>query len=158
VGTLAARIGKGGKTETDGRFIASSVMAVSLLAVAFEVAALLLARTFAGHSPMDANVELALAPVVALAGSIFGIRMVFPLSQLGSVKTAWDLFLFLLALLAIGYFFKKFYGWGIFFVGGFTQLSVVLAVAVFFIVRLTRRALGLSRPSTANSENVPMKG
>lgn len=156
-GTTAARIGKGGKTDADGRLIASAVMGVALLAVALEVFVLFIARAVGGMSPLDANVALLLAPVLALGGSIFGIRMVFPLSELGSVRTAADLFIFLLACGALGWFFSKFNGWGIYFVGSFMQLIVVLAVALFFIWRLWRRALGLNKPAPPSPSAWPTR-
>ena len=126
-------------------------MGIALLAVAVEVFALFIGRTLGGRSPLDANAALLLAPIIALGGSIFGIRMVFPLSELGSVRTAADLFIFLLACSGLAYFFSKFNGWGIYFFGSFTQLVVVLAVAVFFIWRLWRRALGMQQARHACS-------
>lgn len=144
LGTVAAKIGKGGKTDADGRMIASGVMGLALFAVALEFFALFIARAVEGQSLLDANLILVLAPIIALGGSAFGIKMVFPLSELGSVKTAADLFIFLLALGGLGYFFSKFNGWSLHFFGSFTQLVVVLALAIFFMWRLFRRAMGLS--------------
>ena len=158
VGTVAARIGKGGKTEADGRLIASTVMGVALVAVALEFFALFIARAVEGKSLLDANAVLVVAPLVALVGSAIGIRMVFPLSELGSVRTAADLTIFLLALAGLGYFFSKFRGWGIVFFGSFLQLVVVLAVAIFFIWRLWRRALGMNpKPAPANPPGWPVR-
>lgn len=157
VGTVAAKIGKGGKTDADGRMIASAVIGVALVAVALEFFALFIARAVEGKSLLDANLVLILAPLIALGGSAFGIRMIFPLSELGSVRTAADLFIFLLALGGIGYFFSKFHGWGIIFFGSFTQLVVVLAVAFFFMWRLFRRAMGMNKkPLTPRPEGWPV--
>src|SRR4051812_8050230 len=97
-GTVAAKIGKGGKTDADGRMIASGVMGAAIFAVALEFFVLFIARALEGKSLLDANLVLVLAPIIALGGSAFGLKMVFPLSELGSVRTAADLFIFLLAL------------------------------------------------------------
>lgn len=157
-GTVAAKIGKGGKTDTDGRMIASAVMGVALFAVALMFFALFIARAVEGKSLLDANLILVLAPIIALGGSAFGIRMVFPLSELGSVRTAADLFIFLIALAGLGYFFSKFNGWSLHFFGSFPQLVVALAVTIFFIWRLFRRAMGLNgkKPATARPEGWPV--
>ena len=143
LGTGLSWIGKGGKTDQDGRLIASAFIGVSLLAVTLEVFFLFLARTLHNASPLDANVALLLAPIISLVGCVAGIRMVFPLSELGSVRTAADLGAFLLCCAAIAWFFSKFRGWSLIFFGSFTQLVVVLAIAVFFMRRLYRRAFGL---------------
>jgi hypothetical protein len=145
VGTLLAFIGKGGKTDEDGRLIASLVMGVSMLAVMLEVVALFLARSLHDFSPLDANAALLAAPILCLVGSAVGVRLVFPLSELGSVRTALDLAYFLAACGLVVWFFSMFRGWSIVFFGTFTQLIVVGIITLFFLRRMFRRTFGLDR-------------
>lgn len=142
LGTVLASVGKGGKTDADGRFIASAVMATALLAVLGEVVFLFIARSQYGVGLLDANALLLLAPVICLGGAILGIRQVFPLNELGSVRVAADMGLLLLILGGVLWLFSRFRGWGILFVGTFTQLLVVSAIALFFVWRLWRRVWG----------------
>jgi hypothetical protein len=141
VGTLLAWLGKGGKSDADGRFIASTLIGLSLVLVAGELCVLFLARALHGTSPLDANLALLLSPLVCLAGSVVGIRWVFPLNELGSVRTAADLGFFLLVLAAVTWFLSKFHGWGLYFFGTFGQLVVVGALTALFLYWLFRRAL-----------------
>ncbi len=151
VGTVLAWIGKAGKTDADGRFVASTLMGVALFAVSLELVVLFLAQALHDRSPLDANAALIAAPVVCLVASVVGVRMVFPLSELGSVRTAVDLGAFLLCCAALVWFMSKFRGWSLMFFGSFTQLLVALALAAFFLRRMYRRAFGVDRapPSTA---------
>jgi hypothetical protein len=142
LGSLAAWVGKGGKTDADGRLIASGVMAVALGAVLLEVLALGIALGVKNLSLFDANLLLLVSPVLCLVGCVLGIRRVFPLSQLGSVKSAVDVSAFVVACLAVMYFFSKFRGWSLVFFGSFAQLLVVLLLAALLIWRLYKRAFG----------------
>ncbi len=144
-GTALAWIGRGGKTDADGRFIASVLMGAAMLSVALEILAVFVARTALGARLMDANALLLAAPVVCLVGSIVGVRAVFPLSELGSVRAAADIGAFLVAAGLAVFFLSKFRGWGIMFLGGFMQLVIVTAIAGFFLYRLYRRAFGFER-------------
>lgn len=143
VGTLAARVGKGGKTDADGKLIASLVMGLALVAVVLEVGCLFIARSALGADVLQANVLLVVAPVVCLAGSVVGLRLVFPLTELGSVRTAVDLGAFLLACAAVVWLASRF-RWGVLFVGSIGQLVVILALAALVLRRMYRRAFGAS--------------
>jgi hypothetical protein len=94
---------------------------------------------------LDADVRLVVAPLLCLVGCVVAIKLVFPLSQLGGVKTASDLALLLLVCACVIWFFSKFRGWGILFFGSFLQLIVVLAIVIYFMRRLYRRAFHLDR-------------
>lgn len=146
VGTALAWVGKGGRTDADGRFIASAVVALAFLGVLVELAAIFVARAVHGVGVFDANLLLLLAPLLCLAGSLLGIRLVFPLSELGSIRTALDVGLFVVACGAVLWFLSKFRGWGIVFFGGLGQLLLLGVVAAFFLWRLYRRAFGRTRP------------
>jgi hypothetical protein len=151
-GTLLAWIGKGGRTDRDGRFVASALVGFSFALVLFEAAAVFAARSALGASLLDANALLLAAPVICLAGSLLGIRAVFPLSELGSVRAMSDAAAFLAACAGALWLLSKFRGWGVLFLGSFVQLIVVGAVGLFFLWRLYRRAFGHSgRASTSTS-------
>ncbi|MBX3471760.1 MAG: hypothetical protein KF878_33305 [Planctomycetes bacterium] len=141
VGTVAARIGKGGRTDADGRLIASLVMGVALLAVVVEVGCLFVARTALGADLLHANLLLVVAPVLCLAGSVAGLRMVFPLSELGSVRTALDVAGFLAACAAVVWVASRFH-FGLVFLGSLGQLVVIVLLAGVVLWRLWRRAVG----------------
>lgn len=139
VGTIAARIGKGGKTDADGRLIASAVMGLALVAVIAEVGCLFVARSALGADLTQANALLVVAPVVCLIGSVVGLRLVFPLSELGSVRTALDMGAFLLACAAVVWLASRF-RWGVVFFGSVGQLVILLVLAGLVLRRMWRRA------------------
>jgi hypothetical protein len=141
-GTIAARIGKAGKTDADGKLIASLVMGLALMAVVLEVACLFIARSALGADLLQANPLLLVAPVVCLAGAVVGLRLVFPLTELGSVRTAIDLGAFLLACAGVVWLASKF-RWGVLFIGSIGQLVVILALAALVLRRMYRRAFGI---------------
>ncbi len=142
VGTFAAWVGRGGKTDADGRLIASVVMGVALAAVLLEVLALGIALGLKNQSVLDANLLLLVAPIVCLVGCVLGIRRIFPLNELGSVKSAVDVSVFVLACLAVIWAFSRFRGWSVVFFGSFGQLVVVGLFAALLLWRLYKRAFG----------------
>lgn len=146
VGTVLAYIGKGGKTDADGRFIASTVMAVAMLAVLLQVVLLGYVFTAQGLSLMNVNLVLLVAPPLCLLGSALGIRLVFPLSELGSVRTVLDLLSFLVACAVVLWLLSMFRGWSVIFLGSVWQLLAIAALTIFFLRRMYRRAFGLDRP------------
>lgn len=141
-GTLLARLGKAGKTEAEGRFIASVVVGVGLVAIVLEVMALFVAHTLLRRSFLDADVLLLAAPVVCLTGCLLGIRWVFPLNELASVRTFLDVGAFLAACVAVIWLFTKFRGWGFIFFGGIAQFVAIVALGAALLQRLYRRAFG----------------
>jgi hypothetical protein len=154
VGTLLAWIGRGGRTDADGRFIANLVVGLALIAIVVEAAGLVIGSSVFGKSALDANVMVVAAPVIAFAGSVLGIRMVFPLNELASVRTIADVGAFVIASALVLWLFSKFHGWGVMFIGSFLQLMVVAVLGWFFLRRLYRRAFGLdaardSRPRSS---------
>ena len=149
VGTIAALIGRGGKTDTDGRLIASVVMAIALAAVLLEVLALGIAIGLKNQTVLAADLLLLVAPILCLIGCVIGIRRVFPLNELGSVKSAVDVSAFVLACLAMMWIFSKFRGWSLVFFGSFGQLIVVGLFAALLLWRLYKRAFGGISRSTA---------
>lgn len=140
LGTLLTRAGKAGKTDAEGRSIASVVVGVGLLAVIVEVLAMFLARSVLGQSVLDGNVLLLAAPLLCLAGCLAGIRWVFPLSELASVRTFLDVGAFVAACLGAVWLFSKFRGWGLLFFGDIGQLAALLVFGYFLLRRLYRRA------------------
>lgn len=146
VGTVAAWIGKGGKTDKDGRFFANLAVGFGLLALILEVLVIVIARAAFSASLMDANVLLLFGPPLALVLGLLGVRLVFPLSELGSAKTARAAVLFVLLVVAIIWFFGQFRGWGVIFFGSVAQLAALGVLAWFLLRRLGRRALGKGEP------------
>ena len=143
VGTLAAWVGRGGKTDKDGIFIANMVITVAMAIFAFAVIAGLIGLTVMNKSLLDGDLILLFSPLVCALGTFFGIRKVFPLSELSSVHTLKDVGLFLLACIAVWFIFKSFRGWGIIFFGTVTQL-IFWGVAGFWLIhRLAKRAAGI---------------
>ncbi len=141
VGTIAAALGKLGKTQEDGKQIASVVLTVAVICVVLEGMLLTVARGALGLPLLGMDVRLLAAPLVCLAGSVLGIRLVFPLSAIGSVKTMTDLLLFIGSIAAIAWLFSRF-RWGVYFIGSIGQLLAITAVAIWFLRRLYRRTFG----------------
>ena len=141
IGTIAARLGKAGKTDADGRFIASGVVGVALVAIVLEALGLVLAGGVLGLSLLDVDARVAGAPILCLIGCLIGIRWVFPLSELGSVKMFGDVGLFILAITAVAWLFSKFRGWGLYFVGGLGEALVLGGLCLVLLRRLYQRAL-----------------
>ena len=142
IGTLLAWIGKGGRTDRDGRLIASSVVLFGLGAFLLEVLAVAVGRLAFERSILEVNVILVIAPVACLAGCVLGIRLVFPLNQLASVRSMTDVGLFVAACLVVLWLFSKFRGWGIVFWGDLGQLLIIGVLGFFLLKRLYRRATG----------------
>ena len=142
VGTVLARMGKAGDTDRDGRAIASLVVggAVLWLIVVMMVAAI--ASAGFNKSLFDAHVLLLASPLLCLAASLIGIRWVFPLNELGSVKTLRDVGLFVLACVVGLWLLSRFRGWGIAFLGGIGDLLVIAGLAVGLMRVLYARAFG----------------
>jgi hypothetical protein len=139
IGTIAARIGKAGRTDADGRFIASGLVGASILLVMLEVCGLVIGRSV-GANVGHANVQLLVAPLICLFGSLVGIRLVFPLNELGSVRTLFDVAAFALSGAGIVWFLSKFRGWGIVFFGSLFQLVAITVLVIVLMRRVYRRA------------------
>jgi hypothetical protein len=143
VGTIGAWIGKGGQTDSDGRLIASTVIGGAILAVVVEIASIAIGQSLYDGSVLHADVALLAAPLVCLVLCLIGIRSVFPLNELASIRTLADVGALLVACGAAVWFFAKFRGWGIVFLGSLGQLVVVALLCGLFLRRLYRRAFGL---------------
>lgn len=139
-GSLLARIGKGGHSESDGRAIASVVIGGAVVVLIVAVAALAIAHAGFKKSPFDANVLLLAAPLVCVACSIAGIHWVFPLSELATVRTVRDVGVFVIACAAGLWLLSTFRGWGVLFLGGIGDLVVIGVMAVALLRVLYRRA------------------
>jgi hypothetical protein len=150
LGTLLAWLGKLGRSDRDGRWLASALIGVAIGAVVLEALALLVARYAVGASLLEADAALLAAPVVCLSASIAGIRLLFPIGQLASVRSAADVGLFLLAGVAALWLLSKFRGWGFVFLGWTGDFFVIVALAAVLLRRLHRRAFG-ARPAVAEA-------
>jgi hypothetical protein len=133
VGTTAAFIGKGGKTDTDGKLIASTVMALAMTFFALDVLFVCYGVFIAHASLLDTNLFLLTAPVLCLVLSVVGLRTVFPLGQLGSTRVIRDVGFFCLVVGMVAWFLSKFHGWSIVFLGSFGQLLVAGLVVLVML-------------------------
>jgi hypothetical protein len=133
VGTTAAYIGKGGKTDADGKAIASTVMALALTFFALEVLFVSYGVFVAHTSLLETNLFLLAAPVLCLVLSVVGLRTVFPLGQLGSTRVIRDVGAFCMVVGAVAWFLSKFHGWSIVFLGSFGQLLVAGVVVLVML-------------------------
>lgn len=140
LGTLLAYLGKGGRSDRDGRAIANVVIGGAVLWAVVAVLAMALARFGFNKGPLDAHVMLLAAPIVCMIGSVYGIRWVFPLNELASVRTLRDVGAFLLACAVGLWLLSKFRGWGIWFLGSLADLLLVATLAVVLLRTLFRRA------------------
>lgn len=145
LGTLLAFIGKGGKTDEDGRFIASMVMGLAMFAVVLEVMAIFVGVYIRGSSLMDANAALLAAPIICLVGSVLGLRLVFPLAEIGVVRSILDMVGFFVSCLFVIWFMSKFNGWYIGIHGSLFTFVIIVVIGLFFLRRQYRRAFGLDR-------------
>lgn len=139
-GTLLARIGKAGASDRDGRAIASVVVGGAVFWLIVAVMAAAIAHAGFKKSLFDASALLLISPLLCLAASIAGIRWVFPLSELASVRTLRDVGLFVLACAVGLWLLSRFRGWGIGFLGGIGDLLVIGGLAVFLLRTLYSRA------------------
>lgn len=140
LGSLLAYLGKGGRTDRDGRAIANVVIGGAVLWTVVAVLALALARFGFDKGLLDAHVMLLAAPAVCLVGSVIGIRWVFPLNELATVRTLGDVGVFLLACAVGLWLLSKFRGWGIWFLGGLADLALIGVFALFLLRSLYHRA------------------
>lgn len=145
VGTALAWLGKGGRTDRDGRLVASLLVGFGISAVVVLIVALAVAHLAFARSVLDANLVLLASPVVCLAGCLLGARWLFPLNELASVRTFADVGFFVLACAVVLWLFSKFRGWGIVFWGDLVQLALIGGLGYFLLRRLYRRAFGRHR-------------
>jgi hypothetical protein len=139
VGIAAAWVGSTGRSDRDGRLFADLTLGLGFVLFALEILAVSIAEIAFDKGLLDANFLLLVAPLLALGLSLLGIRLIFPLSELGSAQTARDVFLFVVALLVVVWLFSKFRGWGIVFFGGLVQLLLVGVLLAFLLRYLFRR-------------------
>lgn len=140
VGTLGAWIGKSGKTEKDGIFLANLVIWIATGVFAFSVIAALIGMSVMGKSLLQGDLVLLCAPIVCVTGTYYGIRKIFPLGELSSAHTLKDVGIFLIGCLAVWFIFKTFRGWGIIFFGSVFQLVAWLVAGYWLMRRLAKRA------------------
>lgn len=152
VGTALAWIGKQGRTDKDGRVIASLVIGLAVVFAAAVLAGLGIALPTLGRSLLQANVLLIAAPVACVVASLLGMSRVFPLRELASVRTLTDIAMFFAACAAAIWLLSKFRGWGVLFFGSLGQLLVIGVFAFVLLRRLFRRAFGTGQTLTGLRE------
>lgn len=142
LGTALARVGRGGRTDKDGRFAADVMVVFGLAAFALELVAIGIAHFGFHQGLLQANALLLLGPLLALGLSFVGARLVFPGTSLGSIRAARAALLLAGVLLAVFWLFSQFRGWGIVFFGDVAQLVVIGTLLALLVRHLYRRALG----------------
>ena len=143
-GALLARIGKGGRSDREGRAIASIVIGGAVLVLMMFIIALVIAQTGFSKGVFDANALLLAAPLLCLISSVAAIHWVFPLSELATVRTLRDVALFVIACAVGLWLLSRFRGWGVMFLGGLGELVVIGVMALALLRALYRRARGHS--------------
>ena len=140
VGIALAWIGRGGRTDEDGRAFANIFVFVAV--VQFVVAVILgyVGVAFLDRSLWDTDLLLLAAPWIWLILSIVGLRRIFPLSELTTWRSVLDVAGFVAVCAALVWFLSMFRGWGIFFIGSLVELLIILALAIVLIRQLFRRA------------------
>ncbi|MBF0407158.1 MAG: hypothetical protein HQM10_07385 [Candidatus Riflebacteria bacterium] len=139
VGAVFAAIGKRGKTDRDGRFVANFVIGASLLFFILETIILFIAHRFFSANLIQADAMLVASGPLCLAGSLFFIKLIFPLTELTIIHSIAD-FIVLLIFCSIAFWFiSKFRGWGIYFFGGITEMITIGIVMFVFLGRLFSR-------------------
>lgn len=141
LGAGLAWIGKGGRTDRDGRVIASVFVGLGFILLLLEFSLVVLAKSIVDADIWSHNALLLISPLLYLVIAVSLIRTVFPLSQLGSVRQAGDIAAFLVVCLAVVWLFKRFH-WGVVFFGSITQMLIIAVIAGVFIYRMALRAAG----------------
>ncbi len=149
VGTGLARLGKGGKTDADGKLIASLVIGAAVLLLLLDLTGLWVASKVLRKDivtvALRADAVLLLGPPLCLVASILGMRLVFPLGQLATIRTLRDVGLLLAAGGAALWLLGQFKGWGIWFLGGISELVVLGVLGAGLVAYLVRRASSAPR-------------
>jgi hypothetical protein len=144
-GTAAAAIGKGGRTDRDGRAIASVAVALGAAALLVMLLAIHAAHAYFNRDLLDGDVRLVVAPLVMAIGCVYGAHRVFPLGELGVARTIGSLGLAFGLCWGAIWFFSMFRGWHVVFWGSFLELVVVVIVFAWYVRRLLRRAFARER-------------
>ena len=140
VGTWAAIIGKGGRTDRDGRVYANVLILVAVAQFVLTMVVGFVGIVFLDRSIWDTDILLIVAPWVWLLLSVGGLRQVFPLSELATWRSVVEVFQFFAVCAALVWIFSMFRGWGIWFIGSLAELLIVMALAILLIRRLFHRA------------------
>ena len=144
VGTLGTWIGKRGKTEKDGIFLANLVIWIATGVFVFAVIVALIGMSME-KSLLQGDFMLLCAPIACVTGTFFGIRKIFPLGELSSTHTLKDIGVFLIGCLVVWFIFKTFRGWGILFFGSVIQLVLWLSAGYWLMRRMAKRAFGKTK-------------
>jgi len=140
VGITMAWIGRGGRTDEDGRAFANIFVFVAALQFVLAMIIGYVGIAFLDRSLWDTNLLLLAAPWIWFILSIGGLRQIFPLSELTSWRSVLDVAGFFAICAALVWFLSMFRGWGIFFIGSLLELLIILVLAVLLVRQLFLRA------------------
>lgn len=148
IGAVATRIGKGGQTEEDGRFIGGVVVAFGIAVALIEAVAVVFALRYKAKMLADVSLMLLLAPPICCAASLYGVSLSFPLKTLGGFQRMVNLLGLTALSLGILWLLSRFH-WGIVFFGGLAQAGAIFLVIAVLVRKLFLRAFS-SEPEKAD--------
>jgi len=151
IGAIATRIGKGGQSEEDGRFIGGVVAAFGATVLALEIVGLVLVWRLKPAAIADTSLALLAAPPVCCAASLYGVSLSFPLRTLGGFERMVSLVGLSAVLLGLLWLLSRFH-WGIVFFGGLAQAGLIFLVIAVIIRTLFKRAFSSRGSESADTE------
>jgi hypothetical protein len=140
VGIVLAWIGRGGRSQEDGKAFANAFVFAAVVQFVVAMIGGYVGVAFLERSLLDTSLLLLVAPWVWLTLSVFGLRLIFPLSELTSWRSILDVGAFFAVSAALIWFLSMFRGWGVLFFGSLVQLVLILAFAAFLLRQLFVRA------------------
>jgi hypothetical protein len=140
LGIGMAWVGRGGRTDEDGRVIADVMVLVGVVQFVLAMTVAYVGAAFLERRLFDTDVMLLAAPWVWLALTVVGVRQVFPLSELASWRSLRAVIAFFAVAAVFLWLLSKFRGWGIFFLGSLAELAVLLVLGGLLIRQLYQRA------------------
>ncbi len=140
VGVTLALVGRGGRTDEDGRVIANVLVLVAVIQFVVAMVVGYVGVAFLERSLFDADFLLLAAPWVWLVLTLGGVRRVFPLNDLASWHSVRDVAGFFAVCAAFVWFLSMFRGWGIFFIGSLVELLIIVVLGGLLIRQLFLRA------------------
>lgn len=138
-GVALAWVGRGGRTEEDGRLIADGLVLLGVVQFVVAMTVGWVGVAVLERTLLDTDLMILAAPWVWLAITVVGVRMVFPLSDLASWRSLREVAAFFAVCLVFVWLLSTFRGWGIVFLGGLAELVALLVLGGLLIRHFYRR-------------------
>ena len=139
LGTLAAWIGRGGRTDQDGRAIANGLLLTAMSVFILGLLAATVWIAILDRSLLQLSWQLVLGPPLWFGLTLASVHRVFDLRELRAGQLLRDAGLLLALVAAVLWFFAQFRGWGVVFLGGISQLILIIAAIIWYGRRLLER-------------------